>query len=136
MATSWRNNLNTEDIVNSANREILEYLLIHSESATESFFEQRPDDLPEGLYHHLEFLRGLALNEPEIPAKAVAGEFDRLVLKIRERNAIRKQSERAVLLAEGGDARMPELESAALNDLADMHQAKTELGRRTLLARS
>jgi hypothetical protein len=79
------------------------------------------------------YLQQLADMEPEIPADKRAGEFDRLLLKIREQAAVRKQAERATLLAQSPDERDRDVETGALDDLAAMHLSKFELGQKTVL---
>ncbi|MDE3078256.1 MAG: toprim domain-containing protein, partial [Chloroflexota bacterium] len=59
-ADLWRKNLKAEEIVKSANREILEYLSAHLSDGPAAELDHCPDDLPEALFHHLELLRTLA----------------------------------------------------------------------------
>jgi len=134
-AECWRNNLGTEEIDKSVNREILDFLRGVAPSAAS---DNAPDfnAVPDGLRAHLEGLRTLALNEPEIPPAALEMEFQRLIQSLRVRNAVRAQAARATLLSEAEGPRQPEVEAAALTDLAALHHAKLELGRRTMLARS
>jgi DNA primase len=125
----WSQNLRTEEVVKSENREVLRFLLARLEK------QSAAGDPPESIAQHVRYLQQLAELEPEIPEDKRAAEFDRLVLKVREQAAVRKQAERATLLAQTDGDRARDVEVGALDDLATLHASKFELGQRTLLTR-
>ncbi|HLY63896.1 MAG TPA: DNA primase, partial [Chloroflexota bacterium] len=137
-APLWRENLRTDEVVKSETREVLQFLLTYLDrgSTTVDLPATAARDLPEAVASHVFYLKELAAQEPEIPEPSRRAEFDRLVLKIREQAAARKQAERATLLAQSPEARAREVESGALDDLAALHLSKSELTQRTLLAHS
>lgn len=128
-APLWSQNLRTDEVVKSENREVLQFLLNRPQ----------PDsnvEPPEPIARHMAFLRELAAREPEIPEPSRAAEFDRLILKLHEQAVARKQAERATLLSQTPDVRARDVELAAVPDLEALHASKAELGRRTLLTHS
>lgn len=132
-APLWSQNLRTDEVVKSENREVLQFLLNH--------VAQGPDapsvgHVPEAIERHMAYLQELAGQEPEIPEPSRAAEFERLILKIREQSAARKQAERATLLSQTPGGRARDVELGALDDLDALQLSKAELSRRTLLTRS
>jgi DNA primase len=125
----WSQNLRTDEVVKSENREVLQFLLQGLNQATP------PDVLPEAVASHVAYLREMAAREPEIPADSLPAEFELLILSLRRHNAMRKQAERATLLSQAAGGRSRDVEAAALDDLAALHLHQTELNRRTLLTR-
>ncbi len=130
-APGWSQNLATDDIVKSENREVLQFLLTRLAQGLPLL--PQPGDLPDPLSRHIAQLLELAGREPEIPEARRAAEFDRLVLNVRKQSALRKQAERATLLSQQPDGRPHDVESGALGDLALLYATQTELTRRTLL---
>ena len=126
----WSQTLRTDEVVKTENREVLQFLLNHRQPGS------GPGELPEPVAQHMAYLQDLAAREPEIPEPSRAAEFDRLVLKLHEQAAARKQAERATLLSQTPDGRVREVEVGALQDLDALHTSKAELGRRTLLTHS
>ncbi|MBV9119895.1 MAG: DNA primase [Chloroflexi bacterium] len=133
-ATLWSQTLRTEEVVKSENREVLQFLLMRLDQGL-PVTPEAIAELPSPIATHVALLRQLAGTEPEIPEASRRVEFERLILKVREQNAIRKQAERATLLSQSADHRTREVESAALEDLAALRQSRSELARRTLLTR-
>ncbi|HLG70117.1 MAG TPA: DNA primase [Chloroflexota bacterium] len=132
-APMWSQNLRTDEIVKTENREVLQFLLTCLRQGTTP---PKADDLPEGIARHMAYLQELANREPEIPESSRPAEFERLILRMREQAAARKQAERATLLSQAPEGRVREVELAALDDLDNLRLTKVELGRRTLLTRS
>jgi DNA primase len=129
-APIWSQNFGTDEVVKSENREVLQFLLKRLASNAD------PGEVPEPIARHMAYLQELALGEPEIPEASRAAEFERLIFKLREQAAMRKQAERATLLSQIPDGRARDLELGALADLDALRQSKDELSRRTLLATS
>lgn len=128
-APLWSQNLRTEEVVKSENREVVRFLLARLDK--ETGMAEPPDSVAQ----HMRYLQQLAELEPEIPADQRSAEFNRLALKIREQAAIRNQAQRATLLAQTDGDRARDVEVGALDDLAALHASKSELGQRTLLTR-
>jgi len=126
----WSQNLRTDEVVKSENREVLQFLLNRSDQGPNS------SEVPEPVARHMAYLQDLAGREPEISEASRAAEFDRLILKLHEQAAVRKQAERATLLSQTPDGRSRDIEIGALDDLDALHLSKAELGRRTLLTHS
>jgi len=129
-APLWSQNLRTDEVVKSENREVLQFLLNRLDQGPTS------NEPPEPVARHMSYLHELAALEPEIPEPSRGAEFDRLILKLREQAAVRKQSERATLLAQSPDGRVRDIEAGAVDDLAALHLSKSELNQRTLLTHS
>jgi DNA primase len=129
-APLWSQNLRTDEVVKSENREVLQFLLNRLDQGSNS------SDEPEPIARHMAYLREMAAREPEISEPSRAAEFDRLILKLHEQAVARKQAERATLLSQTPDGRSRDIEIGALDDLDALHLSKAELGRRTLLTRS
>ena len=130
-APRWSQNLATDDVVKSENREVLQFLLTRIAQGLPLL--PQPGDLPDPILRHIAQLQELGVREPEIPEALRAAEFDRLILNIRKQSALRKQAERATLLSQQPDTRPHDVESGALSDLALLYATQTELTRRTLL---
>ena len=126
-APLWSQTFGTDEVVKSENREVLQFLLKRLDHASD------PGQLPEPVARHMAYLQELAAQEPEIPESSRAVEFERLILKLREQSAMRKQSERATLLSQTPDGRDRDVELGALDDLDALRLSKAELSRRTLL---
>lgn len=126
----WSQNLRAEEVVKTENREVVQFLLARLDEGS------AVDEPPESIAQHMGYLQQLAELEPEIPEEQRAGEFERLVLKLREQAAVRKQVERATLLAQTDGDRARDVEVGALDDLAALHLSKFELGQRTVLTRN
>jgi DNA primase len=126
-APLWSQNLRTDEVVKSENREVLQFLLNRSPGSAEP---------PRSIAQHIGYLLERTAREPEIPEPSRAAEFDRLILKLHEQAAARKQAERATLLSQTPDARARDVEVGALQDLDALHTSKAELGRLTLLTHS
>lgn len=129
-ALLWSQNLRADEVVKTENREVVQFLLTGLEKGPIT------DEPPESIAQHMAYLQQLAELEPEIPEDKRAGEFERLVLKLREQAAVRKQAERATLLAQTDGDRARDVEVGALDDLAALHLSKFELGQRTVLTRN
>ena len=125
----WSQNLRTDEVVKSENREVLQFLL---KGLDQQAMSSEP---PEAVAGHVAYLREIAAREPEIPADSLQAEFELLILNLRRHNALRKQAERATLLSQAPDGRSRDVESGALDDLATLHLHQSELNRRTLLTR-
>src|SRR5713226_8574839 len=126
-AQLWSQNLRTDEVVKSENREVLQFLLNRLDPGSTS------GELPESIARHMAYLTELAAREPEIPEANRGAEFQRLILKLREHAAMRNQAERATLLSQTPDSRAREVELGALDDLDALRLSKAELSRRTLL---
>jgi DNA primase len=134
-APLWSENFRTDEVVKSENREVLQFLLNRSAQGggAGEFATEAGEQLSEPVARHVAFLQELAAMEPEIPESGRAAEFERLVLRLREQAAVRKQAERATLLSQATDGRSREVEMGALDDLDALRLSKAELSRRTLL---
>jgi len=132
-AALWNQNLRTDEVAKSENREVLRFLQAQIEQQL-PLTSDAVDQVPQPIAQHVRQLLALAAREPEIPAPLRAAEFDRLILKVREQSAMRKQAERATLLAQRPETRPRDVDPAVLDDLAALHTTKSELTRLTLLA--
>ncbi|HEX6512307.1 MAG TPA: toprim domain-containing protein, partial [Chloroflexota bacterium] len=126
-APLWSQNLRTEEVVKSENREVLQFLRTHADA------ESDVSELSDAIALHVAHLQEQAAREPEVPADRRAYVFEQLLLNLRRDAAKRRQDERATLLAQNADGRLRDIESGALADLQALYETQTELSRRTLL---
>lgn len=129
-AHMWSQNLRTDELVKSENREVLQFLLSHDAHSWQA------DDVPEGIMQHLAYLQELAGQVPDIPESSRAAEFEMLILRLREQAALRAQAERATLLSHSEDGRARDVELGAIADLEKWRESNLELSRRTVLTRN